>query len=63
MSMDRRLYRFERIGARTVLQIFRARPEDAPACIFWERVKASEVPALTRGMAERGILPMSEAHQ
>jgi hypothetical protein len=57
--MERKLYRFERVGRRIVLQIFRARPEDAPCCIVWERVRAKDVPAITRELAARGIAEFS----
>ena len=54
----RRFYRFQRIGRRIVLQLFNARPEDAPVCVFWERVRARDVQTLTRDMEMRGWSPL-----
>ena len=54
-----RLYRFVKIGRRTILQVFSASEGYAPACIAWERIQAAQVPAYTRAMAERGILPFA----
>lgn len=55
-------YKLQKVGCKTILNVYANYPDCGPYCLSWDRVLVKDIPRVRRELADKGITEAAQSH-